>query len=145
MKTLLLTILLLAQVFSLKSQWQWCNPIPQGNTLYSIFASDSVSIFSVGESNAIIKQDLEDDSIFSISTKYNGNLNSVYFTDAQNGYIAGDGGLICKTSDGGKNAPVGGGSGSGLNTRDFVIGAIVFIIIAIILLAVFHHSSKKKS
>jgi photosystem II stability/assembly factor-like uncharacterized protein len=102
-KTALLCYVLLCSLFAY-SQWTWQNPLPQGNGLAAFFFTASDTGYAVGNNGALMKT--TDGGISwkvyppSISVDYY----SVFFTDANTGYIAGSNnyyGLILKTTDAG--------------------------------------------
>ena len=83
--------------------WEWQNPLPQGNPLYSIhFAKDKLSGFAVGSDNTILRtrdggfrwqrQTPLTDVTFS----------GVYVFDEKNAIVVGSRGTVLITTDGGK-------------------------------------------
>jgi photosystem II stability/assembly factor-like uncharacterized protein len=85
------------------AQWTWSYPEPQGNNLYSSIALDTHTILLCGESASLLKLDATKDAIRFVNTSYNNRINSVFFTDSINGYLAGDNGFIAKSNDGGQS------------------------------------------
>src|SRR5208283_5361363 len=87
-------------------QWYWQNPLPQGNSLNSVFFTDSNNGCAAGDFGTIIKT-IDGGTTWTIYYSGNPNgLNSIYFTDNNTGYIAGldastGGDLILKTNDAG--------------------------------------------
>ena len=81
-------------------QWRWQNPLPQGNGLYSVCFTNSVTGYAVGDAGTILKT--TDGglnwTIFNMGPGYS--LTSVCFTDENTGYAAGSG-TILKTDDAG--------------------------------------------
>ncbi len=88
------SILLLIFIFfsiSLNAQWEWLNPLPQGNRLNDVCITPSGKVIAVGYSATIIRTD---DNGLSWDVENIGNdpyssYQSVYFTDEDNGWIAG--------------------------------------------------------
>jgi photosystem II stability/assembly factor-like uncharacterized protein len=84
-------------------QWEWQNPIPQGNTLNDIFFIDQNTGWAVGDAGTIIKTEDSGLNYETINYPFQSNLFSVEFFDMLNGISAGETGTILKTSDGGYN------------------------------------------
>jgi photosystem II stability/assembly factor-like uncharacterized protein len=91
-----------------QSGWVRQNPLPQGNMLFNVkFVNDNTG-YMVGD-NVILKTTNGGQSVTFQNSPINGELNSVWFTDENNGYIAGGSigssssydGLILKTTNGG--------------------------------------------
>lgn len=80
--------------------WQWKNPLPQGNTLHSVFFADSQTGYAVGAYGAIIKTVNGGQDWTQLNSGVTRALLSVFFTDIQTGYAVG-GNLLLKTTDGG--------------------------------------------
>ncbi|MFM1944394.1 MAG: hypothetical protein RI897_3376 [Verrucomicrobiota bacterium] len=88
-------------VHSVAADWDWLNPSPQGNDLNDVHVIDSDNIVAVGPVGTIIKSSdgglswrvLDSGSIWE--------LNGVWFTDAQSGWVASERGLL-QTTDGGE-------------------------------------------
>jgi photosystem II stability/assembly factor-like uncharacterized protein len=86
------------------SQWKWQNPLPQGNGIASFFFTSSKTGYAVGGYGALLKT--TDGGANWTVYPPNGSVDyySVFFTDANTGYIAGSNhyyGLILKTTDAG--------------------------------------------
>ncbi|MBE0648955.1 MAG: T9SS type A sorting domain-containing protein [Bacteroidales bacterium] len=101
-------ILLLAFVFgniSNAQDWQWMNPLPQGNTLNSVQFVNPTTAFAVGEGGTILKT--TDGGLTWIRKDFEWNGTSchhVFFTNDSVGFIAGEGtGGIWKTTNGGES------------------------------------------
>ncbi|MFZ4564454.1 MAG: WD40/YVTN/BNR-like repeat-containing protein, partial [Bacteroidales bacterium] len=78
------------------SQWTWLNPLPQGNTLQSVFFSNAGTGYAVGECGTILKT-IDGGTSWSARTGgTNAELNSVFFTDVNTGYVVGSRGTILK-------------------------------------------------
>ena len=54
-KTLFLSIVLFLTGFSSFAQWEWQNPLPQGNTLNSVYFTDASTGYAVGVVGTILK------------------------------------------------------------------------------------------
>jgi len=103
MKTFYILFLLLFSSSFIFPQWTNLNPVPNGNTLRSVFFIDDNTGWMVGSDGFIIKTtNAGVDWIEQISgtTTY---LKSVEFVDENNGWAVGESGLILKTTDGGLN------------------------------------------
>ncbi len=101
MKKLYCIILLLQISVFAFSQWTWQNPLPDGNSMRSVYFTDSNTGYAVGPGGSIRKT-IDDGTTW--SALYSGtteNLLSVYFTDSNTGYVSGTHGIILKTIDGG--------------------------------------------
>ncbi len=99
MKKVLFFISLLI-AFNSNAQWEWQNPLPQGNSLVSVHFVDSMEGWTVGDYGTVMHT-LDGGvnwDILSIGTTEE--LNDVYFADHNYGWIVGYG-LIYHTSDGG--------------------------------------------
>ena len=98
MKKLVFFIACLLSVFSYQycigQGWKWANPLPQGNNLNSVFFTDSMHGWAVGDYGTIVKYENEKwMDLPKITTK---NLHSVHFINQDFGYIVGDSGIILK-------------------------------------------------
>jgi photosystem II stability/assembly factor-like uncharacterized protein len=98
----LLTIFLF---FSLRAfcQWQWQNPLPQGNDLNDIIYLSESNIIVVGASGTILKSTNLGSTWESIDSKTTSNLNKIFFVNSQKGWIIGNGGTILYSSDEGNS------------------------------------------
>ncbi len=86
------------------SQWTWQNPLPQGNTLSSVYFCSANIGYAVGDVGTILKTINGGTTWTTLpcGIPYSPpHLASVYFTDANTGYAVGSGGVILKTNDGG--------------------------------------------
>jgi photosystem II stability/assembly factor-like uncharacterized protein len=84
-----------------QSQWQWQNPIPQGNTLNDVFFIDETTGWAVGDAGTIMKSTDGGLSYDLINFSTHENFSAVEFFDENSGLVAGSSGLILITSDGG--------------------------------------------
>src|SRR5262245_48986157 len=83
--------------------WQWRNPLPQGNHLSGISIIDQNTFVAVGDSRSVLRTT---DAGLTWSTDFfvggeDGLLAAVDFADSINGIAVGDGGVILRTTDGG--------------------------------------------
>ena len=83
------------------SQWQWQNPLPQGNTLYDVFFIDQLTGWAVGDAGTIMKSTDGGLSYDLINFPTHQNFSAVEFFNTDTGLIASSSGMILKTSDGG--------------------------------------------
>ena len=86
-----------------QSNWFWVNPLPQGNTLNSIFFINAYTGYAVGQEGTIIKTTDQGNSWKILKSGTTNYLYSVYFLNPDTGYAVGYGGTILKTTDGGNN------------------------------------------
>jgi photosystem II stability/assembly factor-like uncharacterized protein len=102
MKNLCILFFGLIAITSTTAQdWQWQNPLPQGNSLNCVRFVDENIGYAVGDMGTIIKTS---DGGTTWITQNSGTLYhlfSVFFTDASTGYAVGEAGTIIKTTDGG--------------------------------------------
>lgn len=82
-----------------EAQWEWQNPLPQGNNLNDIFFTCADTGFAVGDFGTLMKTTDAGLSWEVIELDYSLNIHSVIFTDNHTGFISG--GDILKTEDGG--------------------------------------------
>lgn len=82
-------------------QWQWQNPLPQGNTLNDVFFIDQHTGWAVGDAGTIMKSTNGGLTFELINFPTHKNLASVEFFDPITGLITGESGIILKTIDGG--------------------------------------------
>ena len=100
MKKLILIISL--SFFTVHSfpQWTWQNPLPQGNSLSSVYFVDANTGYSVGDHGTILKTTNGGTLWTFQSSGITYNLKSVFFVGST-GYAVGDNGTLLKTYDGG--------------------------------------------
>jgi photosystem II stability/assembly factor-like uncharacterized protein len=95
-KLLLILVLLQCSLIS-QSQYKWLNPLPQGNTLRSVYFSDENTGYAVGNLGTALMT-IDGGKNWSIlNTNTTKNLNDVYFINANYGFAVGDSGTIIKT------------------------------------------------
>ena len=84
-----------------QSQWQWQNPIPQGNILFgSHFINDNTG-YACGDGGTIIKTTDGGNTWAINKTKTKESIRSLSFTDENSGWACGLAGTILKTTNGG--------------------------------------------
>lgn len=92
--------------------WQWLNPLPTGNKLNCVRFIDDNTGFAVGDCGTILKTTDGGETWTLKAVESSFMLRSVFFTDANTGYIVGGqftydfpdyDGIILKTSDAGEN------------------------------------------
>ncbi|MDP1621874.1 MAG: YCF48-related protein [Bacteroidales bacterium] len=99
--TLLLVLLVSKTGTAQTSDWQWQNPLPQGNHLAEIHVFDENTAIAVGNIGTIIKTTnggISWDMQESNTQEY---LNSVFFIDNNTGWAVGNNKVLLKTTDGG--------------------------------------------
>jgi photosystem II stability/assembly factor-like uncharacterized protein len=102
MKQFLIFSACLFYCISVYSQWEWSNPLPQGNTLKEIFFLDQNTGYIVGNKGSLLKTTNGGDSFELIDVGTDEDLNGVYFLNDQLGFIAASRGTVFKTQDGGQ-------------------------------------------
>jgi photosystem II stability/assembly factor-like uncharacterized protein len=103
---LLLFIALIITALPLKAQsddWEWQNPLPQGNDLNSVYFVDSNTGWAVGNFGTIIKTTDAGENWLRQESNINSHLLCCYFMNNNTGFAAGDSGIVLKTDDGGNN------------------------------------------
>jgi photosystem II stability/assembly factor-like uncharacterized protein len=106
MRRILLLALLLALPTTAAAVWSWQNPSPQGNTLKDVHFIDAETGFAVGEWGTVVRT-VDGGTTWQLVTPvFAGNYESVCFTDALTGFVAGVAhgsldGLLRRTTDGG--------------------------------------------
>ena len=89
----------------LQAQWQWLNPLPEGNEFYDAAFTDTQNGWIVGGNGALLRSTdggntwTSQENILR-TTPFLGL--SIVFTDAQTGVIAMNNGLMLRTTDGGQ-------------------------------------------
>lgn len=83
--------------------WQWQNPLPQGNALYTVYFADEQTGWTVGNKGTILKTA---DGGQTWATQVSGTgshlIGVVFAADKQTGWASGYDGVILKTVDGGE-------------------------------------------
>ncbi|MCD4732503.1 MAG: T9SS type A sorting domain-containing protein [Bacteroidales bacterium] len=92
-------------VLKIKNGGNEISPVVSGTTvsLYDVFVKSDTVAFTVGFSGKIfkIRNVFGKDTVISIHSGVTTPLNNIYFTNNTTGYIAGEGGVMLKTTDGG--------------------------------------------
>lgn len=107
MKNLIASISLLLFSLTAISQWTWQNPLPQGNTLKSVYFTDTNTGYAVGYYGTIIKTIDGGEQWTVLNSGTQCILESVYFINPETGFACGGSygvqktGIILKTTDGG--------------------------------------------
>jgi len=84
-------------------QWTWQNPLPQCNSLNSVFFSGANTGYAAGDCGILLKT-INGGTTWSIlPSGTTHSLRSICFTDFNTGYAVGEGGVIIKTTNGGIN------------------------------------------
>ncbi|MDQ3193808.1 MAG: YCF48-related protein, partial [Bacteroidota bacterium] len=101
-KLILLTfaILVCSDCFS---QWQWQNPLPQGNILFGSFYLNPNTGWACGDAGTIIKTTDGGSSWIIGKTQTKHSIRSPFFIDENTGIACGLSGTVLKTTDGGNN------------------------------------------
>jgi photosystem II stability/assembly factor-like uncharacterized protein len=82
---------------NLNAQWNWVNPVPQGNSLNAIQYVDTIC-YAVGQDGKIIRTANSSDTLWvDISTDFPMDLFDVHFVNNSIGYAVGDNGIILKS------------------------------------------------
>ncbi len=81
-----------------QSGWVWQNPLPQGNTLNSVFFVDTLNGFAGGNCGTLLRTTNGGLNWSFISLEGNPDIISIYFVNPNTGYAVG-GGLILKTTN----------------------------------------------
>jgi photosystem II stability/assembly factor-like uncharacterized protein len=100
------TNFLLATVFcfltiGLNAQWEWQNPVPQGNTLNDVFFINQDIGWAVGELGTILKTTNGGATFEMQSSNLFERLHAVEFFTPQHGFAVGANGTILETNNGG--------------------------------------------
>jgi len=106
MKALYISLLIFLLPINMFAQWEWQNPLPQGNSLLDIQVFDSENAIAIGRMGTVIKTTNggENWTVQNLVQEWS-KFESVHFPDEYNGWIVGYGStyhpLIFKTFDGG--------------------------------------------
>ena len=99
-KIIILLILVYSSIFA-QSGWFWQNPLPQGNTLNSVFFYDTNSGWAVGNYGVILHTINGGSTWIAQNTVTHDLLYDVCFIDANTGWAVGDNGMILHTTNSG--------------------------------------------
>jgi len=111
-----------------QNDWLWQNPLPQGNTLYSVSFADSLIGWAVGEHGTILKSTDGGETWGLQQSTITERLHSVHTFNENNVFAIGENGTILKTDDGGENWNSKKGDQSGINRSFFVDAQIGWMI-----------------
>jgi photosystem II stability/assembly factor-like uncharacterized protein len=81
--------------------WEWQNPTPQGNWIYSSYFFSTDLGFAVGDNGTIIKTDDGGENWTRVTSSSIEQFFSIHFPTLNIGYIVGGGATVLKTTDGG--------------------------------------------
>jgi len=99
MKKSALFFYIVFQVLIVHAQGSWLNPLPQGNTLNSVFFPDENTGWAVGNFGTIIKTDDGGESWQLVPRQTTETLYDVFFTDSGHGWATGEMGVILRYCD----------------------------------------------
>lgn len=103
-----------------QNDWSWQNPLPQGNTLYSVSFADSLIGWAVGEHGTIIKSTDGGETWSLQQSTITERLHSVHAFNENSVYAVSENGTVLKTTDGGESWNAQSGSQSGINESFFI-------------------------
>src|SRR5207253_1320471 len=86
-----------------QARWVWQNPLPQGNTLYSVSFTSASTGTATGDNGTIVRTTDGGNSWVIQSSGTPNNVTAVSFTDANHGTAVSWDGIILRTTDGGAN------------------------------------------
>lgn len=126
---IVILIAIISPCTTAQSRWTWQNPLPQGNTLFSVDFSETYVGTAVGELGTIIRT-IDGGTNWSIQKSgIIQDLHSVSFTDRNYGTVVGSDGIILRTTNGGETwIPHSSGTTQTLRAVQFIntnIGIIV--------------------
>ena len=98
---ILFFFLMVTQICS--AQWFWQNPLPQGNSLSSVYFTDSNTGWVVGSCGTILKTTDGGENWSQQISGFDDNFHSTFFVNENTGWAVGSSGTIVKTTDGGDN------------------------------------------
>lgn len=100
--TLFAVLCITAMGYSQVFDWEWQNPLPQGNNLVKVVALSPTNVLIFGNTSVILRTD-NGGSSWSIKhpDTLQRNILSADFVDQNIGYLSGQSGLLMKTVDGG--------------------------------------------
>ena len=102
MKRIILTISFLVLFFLCYSQWEWQNPLPQGDGLRSICFTDMNTGYALSGGGGIVKT-MDAGNTWNVSSCGHNLMKDLCFTSQETGYAVGYSGTILKTTDGGNS------------------------------------------
>jgi len=103
-KFLLFLLIVSFRISSAQTGWFWVNPLPQGNTLYSVHFINSNTGWAAGDKGTVIKTTNGGSNWVIQNTQRLINFSIIYFTDSLNGLAASsDSSILIRTTNGGTN------------------------------------------
>ena len=93
-KIVLVSSFLLTISFQINAQWEWQNPLPQGNDLNEVSFIDTCTGWFVGRYGTILKTTDKGNSWTFQSSGTKNDLQSVFFIDSNNGIAVGNNGRV---------------------------------------------------
>jgi len=103
MKTLTLITAITLAVLTATAQWEWQNPLPQGNSLNDVSFIDQDNGWAVGKLGTIIRTNDGGVNFEALQSNVQVDLQAVEFFSSQYGFAVGDQGTIIETNNGGKD------------------------------------------
>ena len=103
-KKLLITLITLLPVISF-AQWQWLNPLPQGDGISDLFFVDGTTGFAATYSGLIMKSTDAGTSWKPQAKPTSNSLTAIHFVNSTLGFACGTNGTLVKTTDGGNTEP----------------------------------------
>ncbi len=84
--------------------WQWLNPLPQGNDLFSVAVLGPDTVIAAGAAGTIIRTN-DGGKSWSVLPRFAGStpIEAVRFVDHHFGYAVNEGGVILRSKDAGLN------------------------------------------
>jgi photosystem II stability/assembly factor-like uncharacterized protein len=101
LKNLFYIISILLSTGSAYSQWQWQNPLPQGNILFGSNYLNVNTGWACGDGGTIIKTTNAGDNWTVTSTYTKNSIRSVFFLNENTGFACGLNGTVLNSTDGG--------------------------------------------
>ncbi len=101
MKKLLLFISFISLPVLAQAQWQWLNPLPQGDGITDLFFISNTTGFATTNGGTILKSSNAGTSWEIQAKPADRSLNALFFANSLVGYACGDAGALVKTTDGG--------------------------------------------
>jgi photosystem II stability/assembly factor-like uncharacterized protein len=85
------------------SQYSWLNPLPQGNTLNSVYFTSENIGYAVGNYGTVLRTIDGGTNWNILNTNTTKDLNGIFFNNSNYGFVVGDSGIIITTIDSGIN------------------------------------------
>ncbi len=102
--TKLISFVLVFMAFAISNaqDWEWRNPLPQGNRINDIYAFNESKAIAVGDRGTIMRTSNGGESWQISRIKYPKWLYSIHFANSTTGFISDSDGQIYKSTDGGE-------------------------------------------